>query len=370
MRRRIADLPLHGGRAPAWLFERMYRLAGAVVQLIVADHGPQEMLNRLADPLWFQAFGCVLGFDWHSSGLTTVTCGALKEAYRRMGPDLGVHVAGGKGGASRKTPDQIARVADRRSLDGRALVYASRMSAKVDSAAVQDGYQIYTHHFFFSDDNSWCVVQQGMNEATGYARRYHWLGSGLEDFVCEPHSGIASPPADPANLLNMTARPAEASRLHATELARVHPDVLLREIAAGPSLFMPAHHAVRNTDINPVRLARILRRTHERQPADFASLLGIPGVGARTVRSLALLAELIYGTPACRRDVTRRWTPADPATFSYAHGGKDGHPFPVDRRTYDQSIAILESAVRRARVDPRGKDQALYRLSAWMAQPA
>jgi hypothetical protein len=344
----------------------MHRLAGPIVQLIAADLGSEEVLRRLADPLWFQAFGCVLGFDWHSSGLTTVTCGALAEAYRRMGPELGVHVAGGKGGASRKTPDQIVRVADRRSLDGDRLVYASRMSAKVDSAAVQDGYQIYTHHFFFSDGNSWCVVQQGMHEPTFYARRYHWLGNGLEDFVCEPHSGVASPPAGVTDLLNMTPRSARNSRARSSELACAHPERLLREITAGPSLFMPAHHAVGEDDINPARLAKILRRTHERQPADFAALLGVHGVGPRTIRSLALLAELVYGTPKCRRDVTRCWTPADPATFSHAHGGKDGHPFPVDRETYDRSIGLLESAVRRARIDPAGKDQALYRLSAWM----
>lgn len=366
MERRIAYLPLHGGKAPAWLFERMHRLAGSICQLVVEDRGPAEMLDRLADPLWFQAFGCVLGFDWHSSGLTTVTCGALGEAYRRLGPDLGIHVAGGKGGNSRKTPGQIADIAGRRSLDGDRLIYASRMSAKVDSAAVQDGYQIYTHHFFFSDSNDWCVVQQGMNEQTGYARRYHWLGCTVTDFVCEPHNAVASPPAEAPELLNMVARQAAGSRVRSAELARLQPDKILREITTGPSLFMPAHHPVKPADINPARLAKILRITHERQPADFEALLGLPGVGPSTVRSLALLAELIYGQPACRQDLARRWTLADPGTFSYAHGGKDGHPFPVDRATYDRSIAILESAVRRARIDPTGRDQALFRLSAWV----
>jgi len=368
MRRQIAHLPLHGGRAPAWLFQRMHRLAGSITQLIVEDRGPGEMLERLADPLWFQAFGCVLGFDWHSSGLTTVTCGALKEAYRRLGDDLGIHVAGGKGATSRKTPDQIARTADRRNLDGDRLIYASRMAAKVDSSAVQDGYQIYTHHFFCSDDNDWCVVQQGMNDANGYARRYHWLGSAVSDFVCEPHSAVASPPAEPLQLLNMVARQASGSRSRSAELSRIQPDKLLREINTGPSLFMPAHHPIQPTDINPARLHRILRLTHERQPADFETLLGLPGVGAKTVRSLSLLAELIYGEPAHRGDLTHRWAPADPATFSYAHGGKDGHPFPVDRQAYDESITLLESAVRRARVDPAGKDQALFRLSAWIGR--
>jgi uncharacterized protein len=368
MQRRIAHLPLHGGKAPAWLFKRMHRLAGSITQLIVEDQGPAEMLRRLADPFWFQAFGCVLGFDWHSSGLTTVTCGALGEAYRRMGPDLGIHVAGGKGGASRKTPQQITDVAEHRSLEGDRLIHASRMAAKVDSAAVQDGYQIYTHHFLFSDDSEWCVVQQGMNDDNGYARRYHWLGSAVSDFVCEPHNGVASEPAPQQLLLNMVAGEAGQSRERSTELARIQPERLLREITAGPSLFMPAHHPVMPGDINPERLKRILITTFEKQPGDFESLLGCPGVGPKTVRSLALLAELIYGTPTCRCDITRRWSPSDPPTFSYAHGGKDGHPFPVDKPTYDKSIAILESAVRRAKIDPEGKDQALFRLSKWVAR--
>jgi len=367
MRRQIAHLPLHGGKAPNWLFQRMHHLAGSITQLIVADHGPGEMLQRLADPYWFQAFGCVLGFDWHSSGLTTVTCGAIKEAYRRMGADLGIHVAGGKGGVSRKTPDQIADVADERALDGERLIYASRMSAKVDSAAVQDGYQIYTHHFFYGDDNRWCVVQQGMNEANGYARRYHWLGDTVEDFVCEPHNAVASLPADKSNLLNMVDHQASPSRKRSTELTHIQPDRLLREIATGPSLFMPAHHPVKPADINAERLRKILRVTHEKQPADFEALLATAGVGPKTIRSLALIAELIYGVPTCRKDITRRWSPADPPTFSHAHGGKDGYPFPVDRPTYDKSIAILESAVRRAKYDAAGKDQALFRLSSWLS---
>lgn len=399
MQRRTAHLPLHGGKAPSWLFERMHRMAGSIIQLIVEDAGPGEMLERLADPPWFQAFGCVLGFDWHSSGLTTVTCGAVAEAYRRMGSDLGIHAAGGKGGASRKTPEQIARIADHRSLQGDRLVYASRMSAKVDSAAVQDGYQIYTHHFFFNDANDWCVVQQGMNDANGYARRYHWLGSTLDSFVCEPHTGVMTPkavggrvengewrhdqpqrersttssistPQSPFELLNMVAAEADRSRDRSAELARIQPDRLLREVTAGPTLFMPKHHPVLSADINPARLGRVLQLAYERQPQDFETLLGTAGVGPSTIRSLALIAELIYGEPACRRDITRRWSPADPPTFSHAHGGKDGFPFPVDRPTYDRSIALLESAVRRARIDPRGKDQALFRLTGWLGDTA
>jgi len=357
MKRSIAHLPLHGGKAPAWLFQRMHRLAGAITQTIVGEYGPAEMLARLADPAWFQAFGCVLGFDWHSSGLTTVTCGALKEAYRTCGSDLGIHVAGGKGAVSRKTPEEIGAISERRSLPGDRLIYASRMAAKVDSAAVQDGYDIYAHTFFFADDSSWCVVQQGMNDATGYARRYHWLSRDDLDFVCEPHYGIDSEAGRSGQLclLNMVAREADASRRSSVQVANLEPERILREVQTGPSLFLPAHHPVRTVDIDPKRLSRILRVLHENAPADFERLLGLQGVGPRTIRSLALIAELIYDAPQCRRD---------PATFSYAHGGKDGHPFPVDRETYDRNIAILEAAVRRAKVSPNDKDQSLRRLAA------
>lgn len=359
MRRSVAHLPLHGGQAPAWLFQRMHRLAGAITQTVVDEYGPTEMLARLADPGWFQAFGCVLGFDWHSSGLTTVTCGAMKEAYRRCGADLGIHVAGGKGGTSRRTPAEIAATADRRSLPGDRLIYASKTAAKVDSAAVQDGYVLYAHTFFFADDASWCVVQQGMSDATGYARRYHWLGRDDLNFVCEPHQGIDTQLTlgGPTCELNMVAAEADASRSASVQVARLDPARVLREVDAGPSLFLPRHHDVRTSDIDPRRLERTLRVLNEHAPADFESLLGVPGVGARTVQSLALIAELIHDAPRCTRD---------PATFSYAHGGKDGHPFPVDRETYDRNIAMLEAAVQRARVDPNEKDRSLRRLAAWM----
>jgi hypothetical protein len=317
------------------------------------------MLRRLSDPTWFQAFGCVLGFDWHSSGLTTVTCGAIKEAYRGLGADLGIHVAGGKGGASRKTPEQIADVADQRSLDGDRLIYASRMSAKVDSAAVQDGFDVYAHSFFFTDAGDWCVVQQGMNDTTGYARRYHWLADAVEDFVCEPHAAVqATRPDDGQMLLNMVAAEAADSRQASTETARMHPDKLLDEITAGPTLFMPAHHPVLPSDVDGQRLAKIMRTYEDTPPQTFEQLLGLKGVGPKTIRSLALIAELIYDKKACRRD---------PATFSYAHGGKDGFPFPVERAVYDQNIAFLEDAVRRARINPNDKDRSLRRLNAFVS---
>ncbi len=374
MQRRMAQLPLHTGKAPAWLFQRMHRMAGAVVQLIVADRGADEMLERLADPWWFQAFGCVLGFDWHSSGLTTVTCGALKEAYGRLGDELGIHVAGGKGATSRRTPDQLAAIADRHGLDGDKLIYASRMSAKVDSAAVQDGYQIYAHSFFCSDEGAWCVVQQGMSQRSQYARRYHWLSEAIESgsggFVCEPHSAIAATAQVTGQLmLNMVAAEAGRSREATAGLARAHPDELLRELGSGASLFLPNRHRVLAGDVDTARLARIQRVTHEQSPATFEALLGVRGVGPKAIRSLALIAELIYDAPVSRRDPASHVLAATPpATFSYAHGGKDGHPFPVDRSLYDENIAILEQAVRRAKIAPAAKDGALHRLAVLVRQ--
>jgi hypothetical protein len=399
MRRATAQLPLHTGKAPPWLFDRMWRLAGAVTMAVVDDRGPAEMLRRLADPWWFQAFGCVLGFDWHSSGVTTVTCGAMKEAYKRMGAELGLHVAGGKGATSRHTPREIAGVADRFAIPaGERLIHASKLSAKVDSAALQDHYDLYHHSFFFTTQGQWCVVQQGMNDATRYARRYHWLGdagAGAADdqsFVNEPHNAVTdltensgetfAPAERPAPgeqlLLNMVAAEAGANRDASAELVRWNPDKLLyeaRKLTEGPSLFAPAHHALLPEDANLSRLEKIVRTAHGRNPGDFAALLGTEGVGAATVRSLSLLAELIYDAPASHRDPAyepppagalattsdapkRRW-----ADYAYAHGGKDGTPFPVDRRTYDESIAVLTDAVRRARVGDSLKSDALKRLA-------
>ncbi len=376
MKRRIAQLPLHGGKAPAWLFQRMKHLAGAVTMAIVEEYGPDEMLQRLADPWWFQAFGCALGFDWHSSGLTTVTCGAMKEAAKIYGKDLGICVAGGKGGSSRKTPQQIAAIADELALShGDALIYASKTSAKVDSAAVQDGYQIYAHSIFFGRDGHWCVVQQGMNDDNGLARRYHWLSDSVDDFVCEPHKGLHdSRRLEPAkDLLNLVAAEADANRSACADLVRGNPDKLmadLRRYTEGPTLFAPDHHLVLPEDVNPGRLNSILRRAHDEHPADFETLLGA-GVGPAAVRALALLAELIYEAPASRRDLNqppttaaqptnRRW-----ADYSYVHGGKDGTPFPVDRETYDRSINILLEAVNSARVGMTEKNDALRRLARY-----
>lgn len=390
MKRRVAHLPLHTGKAPPWLFKRMTRLAGAVTMAIVEEFGPAEMLRRLSDPWWFQAFGCVLGFDWHSSGVTTVTCGALKEAAKTLGKDLGILVAGGKGGTSRKTPQEISDAADRLAItSGDRLVYASRMSAKVDSAAVQDGFGLYHHSFFFTPDGQWCVVQQGMDEQSGWARRYHWLAESVEDFVCEPHAAVEDLADRPdkgqvaerqLTLLNMVAEEADANRQASAALVREPSAWLLGEIerlTEGPTLFAPARHPVLSLDVNEKRLKNILVQAHERHPQDFETLLGLPDVGPATIRSLSLLAEIIFQAPPSHRDPAKRRdaaaggaeqsdSGADPrrwADYSHAHGGKDGTPFPVDRDTYDRNIAVLTDAVRRAQLGQNDKVDALRRLA-------
>ena len=346
-----AQLPLHGGRAPAWLFSRMVRLAREISVHIVSEFGSDEMLRRLSDPFWFQAFGCVLGFDWHSSGVTTTVTGALKEGIRGLEQDLGFHAGGGKGAASRQTPLEITAACDRLSIDPRPLVYASRMAAKVDSAAVQDGYQLYHHAFFFTSSGSWCVVQQGLNDANGMARRYHWLSAAVRSYVNEPHAAVCAEAEAPT--MNLVASESEGARTSSAELARQPPSVVLSAIAGMPALTMPRRHAVLRADVDPRYLQKILLKTYERAPEDFETLLGMEGVGGRTLRALALVSEIIYGTPASTRD---------PARFSFAHGGKDGFPYPVDTATYDRTVEVLRSAVSRAGIDRSERVQALKRL--------
>ncbi len=350
----IANLPLHYGTAPRWLFERMVRLARQITLVLVEEYGPHEVLARLSDPLWFQAFGCVLGFDWHSSGLTTTACGALKEGLRGLERDSGLCVAGGKGKTSRRTPAEVEVFAERFGFLPAPLVYASRMAAKVDSAALQDGYQLYHHTFIFVPDGGWAVVQQGMNDATRYARRYHWLSSDLEDFVCEPHKAICSDGRGDVQL-NMVAQEANGCRQMSARLAGEPPEKLVRELKRLQALELPARHHLDLSDIHPDKLARIFLRTYEQPPAGFEQLLGTEGVGAKSIRALALVSELVYGAQASVRD---------PARFSFAHGGKDGHPYPVDRETYGRTIEALRAAVERARLGQREKLDALRRLAA------
>jgi len=351
----FAHLPLHTGRAPPWLFERMVPLAREIVAHIVAEYGPAEVLRRLSDPYWFQAFGCVLGFDWHSSGLTTTVCGALKEGVRGLEHELGLHVAGGKGATSRKTPAEITTACERLGREPQPLVHASRVAAKVDSAAVQDGYQIYHHSFVFTPGGDWCVVQQGMNEETAMARRYHWLSESVESCVNEPHAAVCCDARTPS--LNLVAAESAPVRERSATLARERPETTLEALGHLPTLELPRRHDVRPAaDVDPHHLAKVLLKTYEAAPADFEALLCVPGVGAKTLRALALTSELIYGDRASTRD---------PARFSFAHGGKDGTPFPVDRATYDRTIETLHDAVRGAKLGHGEKMQAFKRLATF-----
>ncbi|HIE47328.1 TPA: DUF763 domain-containing protein [Candidatus Bipolaricaulota bacterium] len=353
-----ADLPLHGGKAPRWLFSRMVSLGREVLCALAEEFGPVEVLRRLADPYWFQALGCFLGFDWHSSGLTT-TCGALKGALDQVGDELGLYAAGGKGAVSRRAPQEILAKGEKLAVEPDRLVYASRMAAKVDSAALQDGFQIYHHVFFFDRAGRWCVVQQGMREDTGMARRYHWISQGLTSFVEEPHAGVVG--RQVGLVLNLVAREAAPARGAIPVLAQEPPERLASELSRIKRLQLPRRHQLLLSDLNPKRLKGVLLRAYQSEASDFESLLGVQGLGAKGIRALALLSELLYGAPASFRD---------PARYSYAHGGKDGTPYPVDRGTYDRTIQVLRRAVRRARLGRREELAALRRLaSALGAEP-
>ena len=353
MKTGIANLPLHYGRAPAWLFSRMRELARQITIVIVTEFGQKEMLRRLSDPFWFQAFGCILGFDWHSSGLTTTVCGALKEGIKGLEKDLGLFVAGGKGRVSRQTPLEIQELAQRYpiSVNPRSLIYSSRMAAKVDSAALQDGYQLYHHCFIFTREGSWAVIQQGMNEVTRYARRYHWLSEDLKSFVCEPHSAICCNQRGRA--LNMVAQESEETRLLATVLSREKPDKVISEVKRLKELNLPSSHRPFVQDLRIDFFEKNLIKIYEKQPTDFEELLAVKGVGPKTIRALALISELIYGTNLSFRD---------PVKYSFAHGGKDGYPYPVDRQGYDKSIQIIQRAISEAKIGRREKIEALKRL--------
>jgi uncharacterized protein len=354
MRTGIAHLPLHYGKAPSWLFQRMKKLSREITLFIVDLYGVEEVLRRLSDPFWFQAFGCALGFDWHSSGVTTTVCGAMKEGLKGVDREIGLHIAGGKGGASRKTPLEISTICDQTSLDGASLVYASRMSAKVDSACVQDGYQIYHHVFFFTRRGTWAVVQQGMNETTRYARRYHWLSEGVKDFVCEPHWAVCCDARTEG--LNLVADESEKARTAITTLSDESPELLISEGKKVNELYLPRQHPVPGATIRLERLEKIFVQIHERSPESFERLLGIQGVGAKSLRALSLISELIHGVKPSLKDPTR---------FSFAHGGKDGHPYPVDRTTYDKTIEVLHAAIEKAKVGDRDKMDAIRRLRAF-----
>lgn len=364
-----ADLPLHGGRVPPWLGQRMARLGAVMTQAIVHHYGRDEFLRRLANPFWFQSFGAVMGMDWHSSGITTSVIGALKRGLAPLTGELGLHVCGGRGRQSRRTPDELIASGLRAGFDGAALGRVSKLVAKVDSAAVQDGFDLYLHGFIVADDGAWAIVQQGMNGDSRRARRYHWLSEGLENFVDAPHAAIEGHGG--GEIVNLADRRAAGSRSAQLDLlGTLGPDGIAREMAALrraerppavetapllPHLMLPDHHDVRAEDVVIRRLHGALAAAAEAAPADFPELLMVPGIGARTVRSLALVAELVHGAPC-------RFT--DPARFSLAHGGKDRQPFPVPTRVYDKTIGILKSAVAAAKLGQDEKLDAIRRLDA------
>jgi hypothetical protein len=360
-----ADLPLHGGRVPAWLGRRMTRLGAVMAQAIIHHYGRDEFLRRLSHPFWFQSFGAVMGMDWHSSGVTTSVIGALKRGLAPLSGELGLHVCGGRGRHSRQTPIELQDIGARVGFDGAGLAQASRMVAKVDSAAVQDGFDLYLHGFVVANDGKWVVVQQGMNGETRTARRYHWLSEGLQDFVDAPHAAIDG--QNQGEIVNLTDRRAEESRARQLDLLRdLGPDGCAREFAALtpapepaqmllPNLVMPAHHDVRSEDVVLRRLHGAFAAAADAGSKDFAELLRVPGVGARTVRALAMVAEVVHGAP-CRF--------SDPARFSLAHGGKDRHPFPVATRVLDETIGVLKNAMAKAKLGNDDWLEALRRLDA------
>ncbi|HTJ47864.1 MAG TPA: DUF763 domain-containing protein [Cyclobacteriaceae bacterium] len=344
-----AELPLHYGHVPLWLAERMGKLGLAITESIIAEYGKAEFLRRMSDPFWFQSLGCVMGMDWHSSGITTSVLGALKRVINPQAKELGIYFCGGKGNASRQTPAELMRVGEQTGLDGDYLARCSRLSAKVDNTAIQDGYNLYLHSFIVSDEGQWTVVQQGMKTQGTTARRYHWHSASLTSFVEEPHTSICG--ENQGNILNMVAREAVPAQSSIIGMTHESPERMMREIR---NLTMPNHHDVRGADVDLKRLGSMLWLAHEKQPRDFEELLLLEGLGPRTLQSLALVSEVIYGTPS-------RFT--DPARFSFAHGGKDGHPFPVPIKIYDETLTTLRSAIDKAKLGAGDKQQAIKSLS-------
>ena len=400
-----ADLPLHTGTVPRWLADRMMVLGTLITESLVENFGPEEVLVRLSDPLWFQSFGAVMGMDWHSSGITTSVMYALKRGLNPRAKELGIYVCGGRGKYSRMTPDELLQIADREGLNGDELVRDSKLVAKVDNNAVQDGFQLYQHNFILTKSGQWAVVQQGMNTSEKKARRYHWCSSDLRSFVEEPHTGVVG--ENRGKILNLTDTAADKARDSILEMSHEEPERLIKEItqigkpaseiillqggeslplgrtSSRPtpssgghprnapdsfseqgSLFpemetqfrsieMPAHHEVLEQDVDLKRLGGVLATAYQSQPENFESLLLTPGLGPRTLQSLALVSEVIYGTPS-------RFT--DPARFSFAHGGKDGHPFPVPLKIYDESIRVLRDSIEKSKLGYNDKSDCIRRL--------
>lgn len=387
-----ADLPLHTGTVPKWLADRMMRLGTLIIEALVLKYGKKEVLIRLSDPLWFQSLGAVLGMDWHSSGITTSVMYALKRGLNRRAKELGIVVCGGRGKYSRRTPEELQILADMTGMDGNKLINCSKLAAKVDGTALQDGFQLYQHNFILSDQGDWTVVQQGMNVSEKKARRYHWSSEKLKSFVENPHTGVTG--ENQGLILNLTDINASSTRSKILTLTQENPDRIIREVKKmggseslqlelfddaeknknPPSnqsnlsnewqktqilikndrnLVMPSHHEIRAEDVDLKRLGAVLATAYESENTDFESLLLTPGLGPRTLQSLTLVSEVIYGTPS-------RFT--DPARFSFAHGGKDGHPFPVTTKIYDESIRILGESIEESKMGYSEKSECLYRL--------
>lgn len=348
MKRGTADLPLHYGTVPPWLAQRMSLLGGAIAEAIIIEYGRPALLRRLSDPFWFQSLGCVLGMDWHSSGITTSVMNALRKAINYRSEELGVYICGGRGKFSRETPNQLLGVADKTGLNGNELVRCSKLAAKVDNTAVQDGFQLYLHTFVVTKEGDWSVIQQGMNPNERMARRYHWLSSSLRSFMEEPHTSVCG--RNQGLILNLTDKLAAPTKEGIVELTKETPEKLMHEV----SIILPNHHEVREEDVNLKRLGAALLLAHETNVSDMESLLLLEGVGPRTLQSLTLVSEVIHGTPS-------RFS--DPARFSFAHGGKDGHPFPVPTSVYDETVEVFDKAIRQARLGDKDKSDALKNLS-------
>ena len=378
-----ADLPLHSGTVPKWLSDRMKLLGTEIIESLLMNYGKKEVLVRLSDPLWFQSFGAVLGMDWHSSGITTSVMYALKRGINERAKEFGLCVCGGRGKYSRKTPEELLFLAEHTGLDGNSLVNASKLTAKVDGCAVQDGFNLYMHNFVLSNEGDWVVIQQGMNTELKTARRYHWSSENLKSFVEEPHSGVTG--ENMGKILNLTAQDAKETRNTILTLTKENPDKMIKEIAKisdndiytqkeldfslekndlsekisvlfknDRNITLPSHHEVKAEDVNLKRLGAVLATAYSNENKNFESLLLTPGLGPRTLQSLTLVSEVIYGTPS-------RFT--DPARFSFAHGGKDGHPFPVPTRIYDESIRVLGDAIEKSRLGYKDKSECIYRLN-------
>jgi hypothetical protein len=348
----FAELPLHGGRVPPWLAERMVKLGAAISETIVHEYGASEFLTRLSDPFWFQALGCVMGMDWHSSGITTSVMGALKRGLNPQSHALGIFVCGGRGRHSRKTPDELRLYAGANQLEAEALVRISRLTARIDNNAIADGFQLYLHNFVVTKSGAWVVVQQGMNVKSKLARRYHWHSKTVRSFTAQPHTAIVG--THQGTITNLVDALATASQNAMLEIVKQRPEATLQDVRR---LHMPAHHAVHAEDVDLRRLGAVLAVAHDREFQDFASLLLLEKLGPRTLQTLALVAEVVHGAPS-------RFS--DPARFSFALGGKDGHPFPVPLQTYDASITILRRALDTAKLGHTERVDGFRRLDQFV----